>query len=49
MFRAVIIALVAGTIQTMTPAVDEVKTSDHLLASVTAETMGYNYWVKVDG
>lgn len=49
MFRAVIIALVAGTIQTMAPNIDESNSSDHLLASVTAETMGYDYWEKVDG
>ncbi len=49
MFRAVIIALVAGTIQSMMPADQEAKSSDHLLASVTAEAYGYNLVVYSDG
>jgi hypothetical protein len=50
MFRAVMIALVAGTIQSMMPVADEpTSSSEHLLASFSAEAYGYDNLVSDDG
>ncbi len=49
MFRAVILALVVGTIQTMMPEIEPSRSSDQMLVSIASDVYVYEYLESNDG